>query len=174
MNRFLIFDSKDYMRLIFILLFGVPFLAKAQDCKLKKEPDPLSNKFRLSTGFHDYQGLSLSIDADSKEIDFFFLTGGGMPKCYDENSTATFVFEGGKMKSEIRNSGSMNCDGAFHLIFKNLAFTPSQLQKFATKKIISITLKGNDKPLVINLTPEDQVFFQAKAACMATEAKTLL
>src|ERR1700712_1508839 len=104
------------MRYIFFLVYLLPFCAWAQDCKLKKGQDDITSKPTLSTGFIDLTGTTLSIDVTTKQIDFFFVLDNHNVKCLDEETELTFMFEGGKLKSEFRNSGSMNCDGVFHVI----------------------------------------------------------
>jgi hypothetical protein len=167
------------MKHFIIVLLLVPFFGFAQDCKLKKGIDPITSKPTLSTGFIDLPGATLSIDINNKEIDFFFVMSATNAKCLDENTEAEVVFEGGKAKQEIKtaykNSGSMNCDGIFHIIFKNSQFTPSPLQKLAAKKVLAIRLKGSTpKPIEMNLTPELQQTFMNVVSCVIKEAKTVL
>ena len=59
-----------------LLLSTVSF---SQDCKLKKETDPFTHIIRLTTGFVPFVSktgvhFSLSVDATSSDIDFFFLS----------------------------------------------------------------------------------------------------
>ena len=102
-----------YSLIIFIL---VPFWLSAQDCKVKKTTDPYTKEVRVSTGFIPLQGASLSIDADGKEIDFFFSME-GKERCFSDASTAVVVYEGIRMKGNYKNGGPVNCDGIFHIIF---------------------------------------------------------
>jgi len=96
-------------------------------------------------------------------------------KCLDENTEATFIFEGGKLKSEFKNSGSMNCNGIFHVIFRNSTYTPSPLQKLGAKKIITIRLTGNTpKPIDIDLSLEEQQTLMTLIACIIKDSKTVL
>ena len=163
------------MRYIFFLVYLLPFCAWAQDCKLKKGQDDITSKPTLSTGFIDLTGTTLSIDVTTKQIDFFFVLDNHNVKCLDEETELTFMFEGGKLKSEFRNSGSMNCDGVFHVIFKNSAYTPSPLQKLGAKKIVSVQIKTtNPKPFVITLSADQQVMLQNTINCIIKEAKTVL
>jgi hypothetical protein len=162
---------------LFLLLFPV-FLsaqnATTPECKLIKETDPYTKETRLSTGFISLQiGASLSIDADGKEIDFFFTI---PDECYTDASTIFVFFEGSKVKATYRNAGSMNCDGYFHFIFRNGAATPSGLQKLATQKVSSFVFTGNDKkkPVTISLLPDQQKEFMEAAACMIAESKALI
>jgi hypothetical protein len=165
-----------YVSLIFFLL---PLFVSAQspiaaECKLIKETDPYTKETKLSTGFVSLQiGASLSIDADGKEIDFFFTV---PDECYTDASTVFIFFEGTKVKATYRNSGSMNCDGYFHFVFRNGAATPSGLQKLATQKVASFVFTGNDKkkPTTISLLPDQQKTFMEITACMIAESKTLI
>ena len=163
------------MKRILLLICLAPLFSFAQDCNLKKGKDDITSKPTLSTGFIELPGTTLSIDVNSKEIDFFFVLDSKAVKCLDEETEAEFVFEGGKSKSEFKNAGSMNCDGIFHIIFKNSAYTPSQLSKMSSKKIISIQIKGSSpKPYVIGLSPEQQQNLMNQIACVTKEAKTVL
>ena len=160
---------------IFLLL---PLFSLAQDCKLKKTVDPFTHETKLSTGFQNFTGngltVSITADATPKEIDFFvWIKGEG--KCFDAESTANVIFEGERTKGIFRNSGSMNCDGAFHFIFKNLPTNPSWLNRLVTKRVASIRLTGTDgKEMVITLNEDQKALLQNMAVCMATEGKTLI
>ena len=101
-------------------LLGIllPLFTRAQDCKLNKETDPFTKETKLSTGFMFFSGASLTIDADSKEVDLLFSLEGAN-RCLDNNSTAVVHFEGTKVKMNLRNAGTMNCEGLFHFIYKN-------------------------------------------------------
>jgi len=168
--------SMKYVSLIFFVL---PHFLSAQEpvatgCKLIKETDPYTKETKLSSGFISLQlGATLTIDADSKELDFFFTVPG---ECYTDASTAFIYFEGTKVKATYRNSGSMNCDGYFHFIFRNGAGTPSGLQKLATQKVTSFVFTGDDKkkPTTISLLADQQIKFMEVAACMIAESKTLI
>lgn len=163
------------MKFIITLALLVPFALQAQDCNLKKGKDEITSKPTLSTGFIPLQDLSLSFDANSKEIDLFFVMNNAAAKCFDEESSITVTYEGGKLKTELKSNGSLNCDGLFHVILKNSQYTPSNLQKLATKKVINIkVISANNKITNINLTPEQQQQLLDKAACIAREAKTIL
>jgi len=162
------------MKFLFALAFLFPVLLSAQDCNLKKGKDNFNNKGKLTSGFVTFQDVSLSTDADAYEIDLFFVIKFPAEKCFDENSEATVLFEGGKLTADYANNGPTNCKGIFHMIFKNSAYTPSALQKLCTKKIISIKFKDSAEKLVtLNFTPEQQAQFMKMVNCIATEAKTL-
>ena len=63
----------------------------------------------------------------------------------------------------------------FHFTFRNLAGTPSSLQRFATQKVNSISFTGNNKKITLVTLNEDQkVLLMKTAACLITESKTLL
>jgi hypothetical protein len=163
------------MKYILFCIFLLPLALSAQDCKLIKGKDDITSKPTLSTGFIELQGNTLSIDINSKEIDFFFVLTGGTVKCLTEETEITMVYEGGKQKQEFKNYGSMNCDGIFHVIFKNSAYTNSQLQRLAAKKIISIQFTGSSpKPYIISLVPDQQVSLQNTINCVIKEAKSVL
>ncbi|MEP7278773.1 MAG: hypothetical protein ABI813_09040 [Bacteroidota bacterium] len=163
------------MRYCMLFAALLPLSLLGQDCSLKKGQDAITSKPTLTTGFIDLPGTTLSIDVNSKEIDFFFVLNNNTVKCLDEETEATIVFEGGKMKSQFKNSGSMNCDGIFHIIFKNSAYTPSQLTRLASKKMISIQFSGSSpKPFIITLTPEQQQNLLNLISCVSKEAKSVL
>lgn len=170
-----IFIKKDSMKYIFLTVLLTPLFAVAQDCNFKKGIDPISSKNTLSTGFIDLPGATLTVDMNSKEIDFFFVMSASNAKCLDENTEVEVIFEGGKLKAEYKNSGSMNCDGIFHVIFRNSVNTPSPLQKLAAKKVLTIRLKNSGpKPIDMNLTPELQQTFMNVVNCVIKESKTVL
>lgn len=164
------------MKKILTTLLLVPFLSFAQDdCNLKKTKDQFSQEPKLSTGFVPFSATSLSIDADAKEIDFLFsLTNSSQEKCFDDASTIVFVFEG-KQKASFRNTGTMNCQGLFHVTFKNATATPGPLQRLATKKVTAISLTGNNKMVTtISLGPQQQQQLMDMIACVVKEGKTLI
>ena len=163
------------MKFVISLFLLGPLQLTAQGCHLIKGADPITSKPTLTTGFIDLPGCTLSIDANNKEIDFFFVMSNPILKCLDENTSATVIFDGGKLKGEYKNGGSMNCNGIFHIIFKNSLYTPSPLQRLAAKKIITIRLKGSsEKPFDINLPPELQKTLMDLIGCVITESKPLL
>lgn len=152
----------------------LPLMAFSQDCKLNKETDPFTKETKLSTGFMFFTGGSLTIDADSKEVDLLFSLEGANA-CFDNNSTAIVYFEGSKQKLNLRNAGTMNCEGLFHFIYKNSAVTTAQLQKLTTQKISQIVFTSSaKKEMTMILTPKDQDLLIALGTCLVTEAKTLI
>jgi len=162
------------MKYMLAIIFLVPLWVSAQDCKVKRTTDPYTKEVKMSTGVIPLQGASLSVDADSKEIDFFFSID-GKERCFSDASAIVIVYEGTKMKSNFKNAGPVNCEGVVHLTFKNQATTPTLLQRLITQKIISIQLTGTNKSqTTINFSPEAQQTLMTKADCLIKEAKTLL
>ena len=164
-------------RFIIPVLILLPFLLPAQDqasatCKLAKDTDPYTKETRLSSGFITLQGASLTIDADSKEIDFFFAV---PDKCFADASTVFIYFEGSKVKTTYRNSGSMNCDGNFHFIFRNGTTTPTVLKKLASLKVANFIFTGTDgKATTVGLLPDQQELLMKMTACIVDESQTLI
>ncbi len=162
--------------LVTILLLAPLFLSAQQpapvDCKLVRETDPYTKETKLSSGFISLQGASLTVDADSKEIDFFFTV---PDKCFTDASMVYIYFEGSKVKTTYRNNGSMNCDGFFHFKFRNGTTTPTVLQKLATQKAAHFIFIGNDKKeTTVDLLPDQQKILMDITACMIGESKTLI
>lgn len=159
------------------ILILFPFLLSAQDqaadaCKLAKDTDPYTKETRLSSGFISLQGASLTIDADSKEIDFFFAVS---DKCFSDASTVFIFFEGSKVKTTYRNNGSMNCEGNFHFIFRNGTTTPTVLKKLASQKVANFIFTGTDgKTTAVGLLPDQQEILMKMTACILDEAKALI
>lgn len=146
----------------------------AQDCNLQKTTDDFSGMPKLSSGFIDLQGIDLSIDATGKEIDYFFVIHNPATNCIGTESEAILVFEGGKSKITMRNTGGDNCNGYFHCVMKGGQYTPSNVQKLATKKVIAITFSDrNDKKTTISLTQKQQDQLLKLSDCIAKESKTL-
>lgn len=158
--------------LIITLLF--PLWLPAQDCKVKKTTDPYTKEVKISTGFIQLAGASLSIDADSKEIDFFFSMD-GKEKCFSDAATAEVFYEGKKIKATFKNGGPVNCEGVFHIIFKNGVSTPALLQRLITQIVTSIQFTGNNKAkTTITLSPDEQQTLMTRADCLIKEAKALV
>ncbi len=167
------------MKKIIALLLLVPFFSAAQDttataCNLIKETDPFTKETRLSSGFINLRGGSMSIDADSKEIDVLFSIA-GTDKCFDNNSMAAIFFDGVKTKFTSRNGGTMNCEGLFHFIFKNTPLTNTLLQKIMTQKLNQIIFTGNNKKeSFFTIPPADQEKLMVMTSCLVNEAKLLI
>ncbi|HET6996602.1 MAG TPA: hypothetical protein VFI06_16520 [Chitinophagaceae bacterium] len=162
------------MRPYWIFLFLFPLSLKAQDCKLKKTTDPYTKEIQLSTGFIQLDGASLAINATSTEIDFFFSLD-GKEKCFGDGSAVTVIYDGKKQKGNYRNGGPVNCDGIFHITFKNMATTPTLLQRLITQKIITLQITGTNKSQTnITLSEDQQQAIMTKGDCLIKEAKTLI
>lgn len=168
------------MKKLLLLALLLPVFGLAQDCGLKTEKDAFTQAPKLTTGFMSYGGgmkrFLLSVDATSSEIDFFFsLSPSGEGLCFDNNSPVTILFEGGRLKSNFRNTGSLNCEGLYHFNFRNVATTPSILQRMATKKILSFTFKTTaGAETVRTLTEAEQQALMEKVDCLVKEAKTII
>lgn len=166
------------MKHLFFCLFLLPLLAAAQDsCHLKRTKDDFTHQDKLSTGFvvFDANGgkVLISVDATAADVDFFFVLGDG--KCFGPESTAQVNYDGDRLKGFFHNSGSMNCEGAFHLNFRNLANTPSNLDRFGTRRIKSIKFIGNgDVATEISFTDEQKQQLMRMAACVTSQAKGLI
>ncbi|NDE78093.1 MAG: hypothetical protein EB047_02650, partial [Chitinophagaceae bacterium] len=127
----------------FVVLFGIGIrVGFAQDCKVLREEDLFTRQVRLSSGFIELTGASVTVDADKKEIDllFSFKTN----RCFDDGCTATVYFAGTKSKLLLRNAGTMNCEGLFHFIFRNGPTVNYQLKKMATTPVSQIVFTDRD------------------------------
>lgn len=162
--------------IIFLPIVGVALFVgslSAQECNLLQETDPYTKLTRLSSGFLELTGASVTVDADKKEIDILFSF--KTDRCFDDASSAIVNFTGTKLKLNLRNAGTMNCEGLFHFIFKNGTTVNYQLKKLATMKISQIFFKDrNEKEIPVVLTPEMQEAFQRAVQCVTNEALTLL
>lgn len=158
--------------LLFILFYSAS--ANGQECKLIKETDPYTKETLLSTGFIHVTGGSVTVDANSKEIDVLFSIAGA-DKCFDNNSTAVIYFEGSKVKTSLRNGGTMNCEGLFHFIFKNSINPTAVLKKITTQKITHIIFTGNNKKeTTLTLSAEQQQALIQLSNCLVADAKSLI
>src|SRR5215213_4550996 len=151
---------KNILPALFVL-FLFPLISSAQDsCKLKKETDAFTHQVKISTGFVPFNSngvqMLLSVDATSTDIDFFiWIKNDG--KCFDDQSMVLINYAGDRLKANFKNTGSMNCEGAFHFTFRNTAATPSNLQRLSTKQIASIKLTGNNKTITdVSFTDEQK------------------
>lgn len=160
------------MKFILPVVCLFPVLVQAQDCRISRETDPYTRETKLSSGFISLPNGSVSIDADSKEIDFFFVV---PDKCFNDASTVYIFFEGNKTRTTYRNAGSMNCDGYFHFTFRNSRTTTGVMQKLSSQKITQVIFTGTDKKeTIISFLPDHQKVFMEAAACVVEEAKTLI
>jgi hypothetical protein len=159
--------------LLFALCYALVFAVAAQDCNVNREKDLFTKETRLSSGFIDLSGASVTIDADKKELDilFSFKTN----RCFDDGCTATIYFAGTKSKLLLRNAGTMNCEGLYHFIFRNAATVNYQLKKIATAKVSHIVFTDRDQKLVpVNLDEQMQLKFMQAVDCVTKEAVKLL
>lgn len=154
------------------LMFLLPLHSGAQDCKLIRDTDPYTREVRLSSGFIVLTGAQLSIESDSKEIDYFITI---PSKCFDDASTVWIFFAGNRVKTTYRNAGSRNCDGYFHFKYRNGATTNSVMQRLSTMKVEKMVFTGTDKKEVEVLFDEqEQLALMQATACMIAESKTLI
>jgi hypothetical protein len=162
------------MKYIIAALFIFPLAVSAQDsCKLKRSQDPYTRQVKISTGFIEFGKARVSIEVTKTEIDFLFSLGSG--NCFDDQSTAAAFYVGSKLKANLKNSGTTNCDGLFHLNYKNQANTPTYLQNFSTKLINYIKFTDNTKKeTVVEPTGEQQQALKSLVTCVINESKTLL
>ena len=165
------------MRIFFVFLFFSSFSAYSQECNLKRDVDA-DNQPRLTTGFLSFgkgsTNFLLSMDAGKRDIDFFFSIRGMGPKCFNEESTITVLFDDGKTKMELKNTGATNCNSVMHVTFRNGMVTHAYLQRLSTKKVATIHIEGSDKKIDINFNEADKTLMQNSATCVAKESKTLL
>ncbi len=160
------------MKSLLLAILCLPIAAAAQDCKVITETDPYTKETKFSSGFMKLQGGSVNIEANSREIDFFFVIPG---KCFTDGTTGLVYFEGTKSRATIRNTGTMNCEGNYHFTFRNSAATNNTLKKMGTMKISQFVFKGSDdKDVVVELLPDQQEAIMKAADCVTTTAKTLI
>ncbi|ANE49786.1 hypothetical protein [Flavisolibacter tropicus] len=164
------------MKLLLPLLFSLPISVFGQDCSLKKTKDQFSQEPKLTTGFVNLSNAKLSMDADAKEIHLLFLIGSnGEMKCFEEASTLTIAFDSTNTKANLRNGGSMNCEGYFDVVFKNTPTTTSYLNRLTTHTVKTLTFTGNNKTVtVVTLSDDQKALLRQLANCIATESKTLI
>jgi hypothetical protein len=160
------------MKYSLILVILLPFFSKAQECNLRTTKDPFTKEIKISTGLIPLNTGQYSIEATKSGIDFMFVLEG---KCFDDASTASVYYEGSRLRTNFRNSGTMNCDGLFHFNFRNTNPFPSALRNLVTRKVTSIRFKDNtNKETGILLTAEQQQLFQNLINCIMNEANKLL
>jgi hypothetical protein len=165
--------------LLIAALFFLPLFALAQDtCQLKKETDAFTHQTKISTGFIPFTAngvqVSISVDATPTEVDFFLWFNRDQ-KCFDDESAIQVNFEGDRLKQNYKNTGSMNCEGAFHFSFKNTPNTPTNLQRLTDRRINSFKITGTGKSVTeISFSAEQKEKLMKMASCVVKEAKTLL
>jgi hypothetical protein len=148
--------------------------ALAQDCALIRDNDPYTKLTTLSTGYHKLPGGALLLDASKTEIDSMLEVGNGNA-CFDDETTIQVFFEGTKLRLMFRNSGTMNCEGLLHVIFKNAPGTNYQLNKLISLPIQRILITNTaNKEWLIQPDPEQRAKWTRSATCLVGEAKQLL
>ena len=167
------------MKYIFSLLLVFPLFARCQDCSLKKETDKFSQQPHLTSGLVPFKAMKnpfdLSVEVTPTDIDILFsLNGYGDSKCFDDASTLTVQFDSTRTKLFLRNSGSMNCDGNFHLSFRNTATPNYNLQRLSNFKINTLRFTNDKIVSEVLLTPEQKQLFQRIIACIISQAPTLI
>jgi hypothetical protein len=165
---------KNFLTLIFL----IPLLGAAQDsCKLKKSTDPFTHQTKISTGFVNFvtpgAQVNISIDATSTDIDFFLWVKNDN-KCFDDQSTALVNYEGDRLKANFKNTGSMNCEGAFHFTFRNTTATPGTLERLSSKRIASIKLTNAKIVTDISFSDEQRQQLMRMIGCLVRESKSLI
>jgi hypothetical protein len=160
-----------------LLLALLPSFAFAQECKIRKEIDQFSQLPKLTSGMVKFDTdvpFQLSTDATKTDITLLFLVkNSGDSKCFDDESTLVLTFEGNKSKQTLRNNGPMNCDGYFHLNYRNSA-TSTQMKRLTTQKITSMTFISGKTQTIINLNEQQRAQLQTMMSCISTQAPTLL
>jgi hypothetical protein len=159
------------MKYYLALLLLSPLFSPAQDCNVRTTKDPYTREIKVSTGLVSLNNAGYSIQVTKPEIDFMFSIEG---KCFDDASIASVFFEGTRVRSNFKNSGTMNCEGLFHFTFRNTNPLPSALSNLGSKKITAIRFKDNsNKETGVILTAEQQQTLTTLINCMITEAKKL-
>lgn len=164
------------MKFLLPILFSLPISVWGQDCSLKKTKDQFSQEPKLTTGFVSLSNARFSMDADAKEIHLLFVLGNnGEMKCFEEASTLSIAFDSTNTKANLRNGGTMNCDGYFDVVFKNTPTTTTYLQRLTTHSVKTLTFTGNNKTVtVVTLSDDQKALLKQLATCMATESKALI
>lgn len=161
------------MKHIFALLVLLPFLGKAQDCTLKKDRDAYTKEMRYSTGFLSIGGGNkISIEATPKDIDLLFVIGGGV--CFNDATVAVVNFDSTKARMNLKNTGTMNCEGFFHFTVRNTQETNYNLQRLIDQKMAIVTFTTDQEKMVVKLTQEQMVMVRKALICLVTQAKALI
>jgi hypothetical protein len=163
-------------RVLFFIFFfvAVLFSATAQDCALIKNEDPYTRSITYSTGYNKWPGGSVVLDASKAEIDWMIELGVGNI-CVDDEATIQVFFEGSKLRLMFRNSGTMNCEGLLHVLFKNSTTTNYQLNKLATLPIQRILITTSaKKEFSIEPDADQRAVWMRSATCLIDRGKQLL
>lgn len=162
------------MKKYLFLLLLLPVFARAQDCAmLRRSRDPYTKEVKITTGQMQLGSHKLSVEATTKELDFFFvLSADGA--CFNEDSSVVVNFVGTRARATFKNGGTMNCEGFFHIIFRNGQEPVSGLRKLLEQKISTFTFGEGKNAIVITPTEEQRDIFQKSLTCLVAEAKGLL
>ena len=162
------------MKKYLLLLLLAPLFADAQDCAmLRRSRDPYTKEVKITTGQMQVGGHKLSVEATAKEIDFFFVLS-AHSACFTEDSTMVANFDGTRLRSTYKNGGTMNCEGFFHIVFRNGQEAPSGLRKLLEQKVSNFTFNHGKDAIVVTLTEEQKEILQKSLNCLVNEAKGLL
>lgn len=162
------------LQVLFLLFVCSPFFSAAQECALIRETDPYTRSTSLSTGYHQWKGGSVTLDATKPEIDWMIEVGAGN-LCFDDETTIQVFFKGSKLKLLFRNAGTVNCEGLLHVLFKNGPNTNYQLNKLVTQPIERILVtNAAEKSWAIEPDAEQQARWMRVAGCLVAESKKLL
>ena len=116
----------------------------------------------------------MQLDATKAEIDWMIEVGAGNI-CFNDEASIQVFFEGSKLRLMFRNSGTLNCEGLLHVLFKNSISTNYQLTKLATLPVKQIVVTNPDKKTwIIEPTEEQRLKWMEAATCLITESKKLL
>ncbi|GAB4091919.1 hypothetical protein [Flaviaesturariibacter terrae] len=163
------------MKQILLLLLAAPLFSSAQDCSmLRRSRDPYTKEVRITTGqMLVGNGHKLSVEATLKEIDFFFVLAAN-GACFNDESTMVINYNGTRLRSTYRHGGTMNCEGYFHILFRNGYEPVAGLRKLLEQKVATFTIGEGKDALVITLTEEQKDILQKSLTCLVNEAKGLL
>jgi hypothetical protein len=162
------------MKKYLLLILLAPLLGNAQDCAmLHRDRDPYTKEVRITTGQMNIGSHKLSVEANLKDIDLFFvISTAGI--CFNEDSTVVVNYAGTRSKSTFRNGGTLNCEGFFHIIFRNSHTENSGLRRMMEQRTSGFTFGKGKDAIVINLTEEQRDILQKSLSCLVAEGKTLL
>ena len=162
------------MKMLILSLALLPLFAQSQDCKPRRTTDPYTKEVKVSSSFIKLDGVSMSVHADSKEIDIMF-SFSRKEKCFNDASVVSMFFDGTRQKANFRSGGPMNCEGFFHVIFRNAQGTNSLLDRMTKRMISSMEFTDSNKEkVVIELDAEQQEKVRKAIECIVAEGKTLL
>ncbi|RYY98668.1 MAG: hypothetical protein EOO11_07380 [Chitinophagaceae bacterium] len=162
------------MKKLLFLLLSAPLFATAQDsCALRSDRDPYTKEVRLSTGIIKLGDHKFTAEANAKEIDLFFALSGDA-LCFDDQSNAVVNFSGSRLRATYRSGGTMNCEGFYHMIFRNTPETSYSLRRLFENRIATVSFNNGKQTLVVTLTEEQKDLVQRALSCVARDAKSLI